>query len=69
MEYSQSHILVILILRPHGLTSDSLLIVQDTGAFCRQTLCNSDLAHYINQKFVSWGGDVRYPDAYRLSNR
>ena len=45
------------------------LLLQDTETFCRQTLCNSDLAHYINHTFVSWGGDVRYPDAYKLSNR
>lgn len=43
--------------------------MQDTETFCRQTLCNSDLAHYINHTFLSWGGDVRHPDAYKLSNR
>ena len=43
--------------------------MQDTEAFCRRTLCNSDLAHYLNSTFVCWGGDVRYPDAYKLSNR
>lgn len=46
-----------------------LPLLQDAENFCRQTLCNSDLAHYINHTFVSWGGDVRYPDAYKLSNR
>ena len=43
--------------------------MQDAEAFCRRTLCNSDLAHYLNSTFVCWGGDVRYPDAYKLSNR
>ena len=45
------------------------MVLQDTETFCRQTLCNSDVAHYINHTFVSWGGDVRHPDAYKLSNR
>ena len=43
--------------------------VQDAEAFCQQTLCNSQLSAYINSTFVCWGGDIRHPDAYRLSNR
>ena len=43
--------------------------VQDAEAFCRQTLCNTQLAAYLNSTFVCWGGDIRQPDAYRLSNR
>ena len=43
--------------------------VQDAEAFCRQTLCNSQLSAYLNSTFVCWGGDIRHPDAYRLSNR
>ena len=42
---------------------------QDAEAFCRQTLCNSQLVDYLNSTFVCWGGDIRHPDAYRLSNR
>lgn len=42
---------------------------QDTGKFCRETLCNTELVDYVNSTFVCWGGDISYPDAYRLSNR
>ena len=44
-------------------------IAQDTEVFCQQTLCNNELAQYLNSTFVCWGGDLRYPDAYKLSNR
>ncbi|KAK9918295.1 hypothetical protein WJX75_002911 [Coccomyxa subellipsoidea] len=41
---------------------------QDTDRFCRETLCNPELVEYVNSTFVCWGGDISYPDAYRLSN-
>ncbi|EIE19724.1 UBX-domain-containing protein [Coccomyxa subellipsoidea C-169] len=40
----------------------------DTEKFCRETLCNPELVEYVNSTFVCWGGDISYPDAYRLSN-
>ena len=43
--------------------------VQDAEAFGRQTLCNGQLSDYLNRTFVCWGGDIRHPDAYRLSIR
>jgi len=42
---------------------------QDTDKFCSDVLGSPELVTYANQHFVSWGGDVRYTDAYQLSGR
>ncbi len=47
----------------------SVSLMQDTDKFCRETLCNPELVDYVNSTFDCWGGDISYPDAYRLSNR
>lgn len=39
---------------------------QDTARFCRETLCNSELVSYIDQTFLSWGGNVHSADAYQV---
>lgn len=41
---------------------------QDSQRFCRDTLCSPAFVDYINSTFVSWGGDVRYPEANRLAS-
>ena len=41
---------------------------QDSAAFCRNTLCSPAFVDYLNSTFVSWGGDIRSPDAFRLAS-
>lgn len=40
---------------------------QDSEKFCRDTLCSPAFVDYVNSTFVSWGGDVRNPEAHRLA--
>jgi FAS-associated factor 2 len=42
---------------------------RDSDAFCRETLCSPPFVDYLNATFVSWGGDIRSPEAYRLAMR
>ena len=42
---------------------------KDSDAFCRETLCSPPFVDYLNATFVSWGGDIRSPEAYRLATR
>ncbi|KAG1676923.1 hypothetical protein FOA52_014799 [Chlamydomonas sp. UWO 241] len=42
---------------------------QDSDTFCSEVLTNPELVTYINEHFVSWGGDVRHTDAFQLSHR
>eukprot|EP00889_Picochlorum_renovo_P001107 jgi/Picre1/28137/NNA_003543.t1 len=41
---------------------------QDTATFCRNTLCSPAFVDYLNSTFVSWGGNIRSPDAFRLAS-
>lgn len=40
---------------------------QDTDQFCRDTLCEPAFVDYVNSTFVSWGGNLRTPDAMHLA--
>lgn len=40
--------------------------VQDTNSFCRDVICDPDVVQYVNDSFVSWGGDIRRPDAFMV---
>lgn len=40
----------------------------DTDDFCRETLCNQEVAAYIDATFVAWAGSIHHSDAFRLSN-
>jgi len=42
---------------------------ENTGTFVRSVLTSPDVVAYVNENFVSWGGDVRQPDAFGLSGR
>lgn len=42
---------------------------QDTERFCRDVLCNPEVVDFVNQNFVSWGGEVTQSDAFLLSGR
>jgi FAS-associated factor 2 len=42
---------------------------QDTDQYCSDVLCHPDVVAYVNSHFVSWGGDVRFSDAYQFSQR
>jgi FAS-associated factor 2 len=41
---------------------------EDSDRFCRDTLCSPAFVDYVNSTFVSWGGDVRSPEASRLAS-
>jgi FAS-associated factor 2 len=41
---------------------------QDTDGFCKDTLCSPAFVDYLNSTFISWGGDIRNPEAYRLAS-
>ena len=41
---------------------------QDTDDFCKNTLCAPAFVDYVNSTFVSWGGDIRYLDAFKLAS-
>lgn len=52
----------------HGLAHvPDLLAVQDTDDFCRETLCNQEVAAYIDATFVAWAGSIHHSDAFRVS--
>ncbi|XP_062029186.1 plant UBX domain-containing protein 10 [Rosa rugosa] len=40
----------------------------DTPSFCERTLCSEALAAYINENFVSWGGNIRASEGFKMSN-
>jgi FAS-associated factor 2 len=42
---------------------------QDSESFCKETLCCPSFVDYLNATFVSWGGDIRCPEAFRLSTK
>ncbi|MEW5314494.1 MAG: hypothetical protein WDW38_005990 [Sanguina aurantia] len=42
---------------------------QDTDHFCSGTLCLPEVADYINDNFIAWGGDICSSDAYTLASR
>eukprot|EP00775_Hariotina_reticulata_P005536 gene5536-5772_t len=42
---------------------------ENTGAYVRNVLTSPEVVEYVNEHFVSWGGDVRQPDAFGLSGR
>eukprot|EP01135_Chromosphaera_perkinsii_P007218 Nk52_evm26s745 gene=Nk52_evmTU26s745 len=41
---------------------------QDTARFCRSVVANPQFIEYVNSKFLFWGGDVRYQEAFRVYN-
>ena len=40
--------------------------VQDSERFCRNTLCNGELARYVNDNFICWGGDIRRSEPFKV---
>lgn len=36
--------------------------------FCQDTLCSEVVVEYINQNFVSWGGNVRFNEGFKMRN-
>lgn len=40
----------------------------DTPLFCEGTLCSEVLTAFINENFVSWGGSIRAPEGFKMSN-
>jgi FAS-associated factor 2 len=42
---------------------------QDTKHFCAEVLIAPDLVSYINEHFISWGGNVQFSDAFLLARR
>lgn len=44
-----------------------LVLLQDTDAYCHDTLCAPELVAYVNQHFLCWGGDLRRSDAFRCA--
>lgn len=40
----------------------------DTPLFCEGTLCSEVLAAFINENFVAWGGSIRAPEGFKMSN-
>ncbi|XP_034704693.1 plant UBX domain-containing protein 10 [Vitis riparia] len=40
----------------------------DTPLFCERTLCSEPLAAFINENFVSWGGNIRASEGFKMSN-
>lgn len=40
----------------------------NTPSFCHNTLCSEGVTQFINENFVSWGGDVRSTEGYQMSN-
>lgn len=40
----------------------------NTPTFCQDTLCTEVVVEYINQNFVSWGGNVRASEGFKMSN-
>lgn len=42
---------------------------ENTDAYVRSVLTNSEVVEYVNSHFVSWGGNVQQPDAFSLAGR
>uniref|UniRef100_A0A0C9RQU9 TSA: Wollemia nobilis Ref_Wollemi_Transcript_1303_2038 transcribed RNA sequence n=1 Tax=Wollemia nobilis TaxID=56998 RepID=A0A0C9RQU9_9CONI len=40
----------------------------NTQVFCQETLCSGAVVEYVNQNFVSWGGNVRASEGFKMSN-
>ncbi|XP_047315722.1 plant UBX domain-containing protein 10 [Impatiens glandulifera] len=40
----------------------------DTPLFCERTLCSDLLSAFINENFVSWGGNIRASEGFKMSN-
>eukprot|EP01018_Ginkgo_biloba_P012699 Gb_09992 [translate_table: standard] len=40
----------------------------NTPTFCQDTLCSEVVVDFINQNFVSWGGNVRASEGFKMSN-
>uniref|UniRef100_A0A0D6QSY1 UBX domain-containing protein n=1 Tax=Araucaria cunninghamii TaxID=56994 RepID=A0A0D6QSY1_ARACU len=40
----------------------------NTQVFCQETLCSEAVVEYVNQNFVSWGGNVRASEGFKMSN-
>jgi FAS-associated factor 2 len=36
--------------------------------FCRNTLCTEVVESFINDNFVSWGSNIKYPQGYQVNN-
>ncbi|PON73576.1 UBX domain-containing protein [Parasponia andersonii] len=41
---------------------------QDTPLFCERTLCSEVVAAFVNENFVSWGGNIRASEGFKMSN-
>ncbi|KAF8379977.1 hypothetical protein HHK36_027444 [Tetracentron sinense] len=40
----------------------------DTPLFCERSLCSEAMATFINENFVSWGGNIRSSEGFKMSN-
>jgi FAS-associated factor 2 len=40
---------------------------EDTETFERETVCTESITNFLNENFVTWIGNVKHPDAHRLS--
>ncbi|KAH9317062.1 hypothetical protein KI387_018831, partial [Taxus chinensis] len=40
----------------------------NTSGFCQDTLCSDVVVDFVNQNFVSWGGNVRASEGFKMSN-
>eukprot|EP01111_Echinosteliopsis_oligospora_P009469 TRINITY_DN277_c2_g1_i1.p1 TRINITY_DN277_c2_g1~~TRINITY_DN277_c2_g1_i1.p1 ORF type:complete len:401 (-),score=124.65 TRINITY_DN277_c2_g1_i1:217-1419(-) len=39
---------------------------ETANTFCRDTLCTEDMREFLDQHFVAWASDVKYPQGYRV---
>lgn len=39
----------------------------DTLDFCNRCLCSEDLAQFVNENFVSWGGNIKRAEGFKMS--
>ena len=42
-------------------------MVQETDEYCRDTLCDEEVAQWVTSMLVCWGGSVRYRSAFEVS--
>ena len=47
-------------------SSFSAMSMQDSKGFCSQTLCDEEVAAYLDTTFVCWGGNIHHSDAFRV---
>ncbi|XP_010252722.1 PREDICTED: plant UBX domain-containing protein 10 [Nelumbo nucifera] len=40
----------------------------DTPSFCEQSLCSEVVTSFLNENFVSWGGNIRASEGFKMSN-